>query len=307
MRFLVVDDSRAMQSIVKRTLQKAGYKGLEVRTASNGMEALDVIRVWKPELVLSDWHMPEMDGIELMARVTREMLDIKIGFVTTEKSPERIAEAKNAGAMFFVNKPFQAEELLIEVQPIIDDIIARNNAEMSQEPEISAVADTEYLLPNAIGFAEIVNDISTNEVLVEEVPALQVTRKQLPCLVGLIDDGKSEVVRAVCILELSAACILGAAMTGLGSAEVRNAIQLKTIDKNMVNGCERLLGSVVSRSIVSSQTGHPLQLRSVNVIPRIFPKLEEIYAEPRSGRSDFEVAMVGYGQGLMTIITARAD
>lgn len=303
MRFLVVDDSRAMQSIVKRTLRKAGYPGLEIKTASNGVEALDIIRVWKPDLVLSDWHMPEMDGIELMARITREMIDINIGFVTTENSPHRIAEVKAAGAMFVVTKPFQTEELLAAVKPVMDHVVAQQNAEkMSVQETVVAESDT-FMLPDAVSFAEVVNDFCRQEVLVEDVPPISVGDKKLPCLVGLLDDGKSEVVRAVCVLELPAACILGGAMKGLGAEEVRSAIQSKTINATILEGCDSLF-QALSITIRDAETGRELQLRSLNQVPKIFPKLEEIYADCRGGRSDFEVAIIGYGQGLMTIITA---
>lgn len=65
-RFLIVDDSKAMQTIVRRTLVAAGYTDHEFQYAYNGQEALEIITEWKPDIVLSDWHMPEMTGIELL-------------------------------------------------------------------------------------------------------------------------------------------------------------------------------------------------------------------------------------------------
>ena len=121
LRILIVDDSRAMQSIVRRGILAAGYSDLDIRTASDGVEALDIIRVWEPELVLSDWHMPNMNGLELLAALRREAFPVKIGFVTTEHEPERVKIALDAGAQFVVSKPFTNEELLKAVMPVLLD------------------------------------------------------------------------------------------------------------------------------------------------------------------------------------------
>jgi CheY-like chemotaxis protein len=57
-KILIVDDSKAMQTIVNRGIQAMGYSEIETRLASDGNEALDICRTWEPELVLCDWHMP---------------------------------------------------------------------------------------------------------------------------------------------------------------------------------------------------------------------------------------------------------
>lgn len=300
MRFLIVDDSRAMQSIVKRGLQKAGYKELEIKLASDGFEALDIIRVWKPDLVLSDWHMPEMNGMELLKQIQREMLDIHIGFVTTEESSSRVQEALESGALFVVNKPFTQEELIQAVLPVLQGSV---EGEKALGDEDTPPTHRNYILPSASGFAKIVNGISVHEVLVESVEPLQIEKMTLPCVLGLFDDGQSDVIRAVCGLELRAACILGAAMSGVSPEDVQESIQAQTIGKPMLDGCNKLL-KVVSAAIYDAETQCDLQLRSVNVVPKLFPKLEDIFSQTHGERSDFEIAVIGYGQGMMTLITA---
>ena len=110
-KFLIVDDSKAMQSIVKRILHSAGYENHDFRFADNGKEALDQILTWQPDMVLLDWHMPEMTGIELLNKVKELNIKTKIGLITAEKNQQSILSAKNAGAMFIVNKPFTVEKL----------------------------------------------------------------------------------------------------------------------------------------------------------------------------------------------------
>lgn len=109
MRILVVDDSRVMRSIVTRTLRQAGFGDHEIIEAGDGKQALDVISSDAPDLVLSDWNMPEMNGIDLLRSLRASGNGIAFGFVTSEGSPEMREIAAKAGAMFLIAKPFTAE------------------------------------------------------------------------------------------------------------------------------------------------------------------------------------------------------
>ena len=111
MKILVVDDSKAMRMIVRRSLRQAGFGNCEVAEAADGKVALDAIRSAPPDLVLSDWNMPEMTGIELLEALRREGKNVRFGFVTTEGTPEMRNRAMEAGALFLLAKPFTADEL----------------------------------------------------------------------------------------------------------------------------------------------------------------------------------------------------
>jgi two-component system chemotaxis response regulator CheY len=109
MKILIVDDSKTMRMIVARTLRQAGFDGHTMQEAANGAEALQVIRSNKPDVVLSDWNMPGMSGPELLAAVNAEGHRVHFGFVTSENTPEMRDKAAEAGAQFFISKPFTAE------------------------------------------------------------------------------------------------------------------------------------------------------------------------------------------------------
>jgi two-component system chemotaxis response regulator CheY len=109
MNVLIVDDSRAMRMIVSRTLRQAGYGDGNLREAADGAEALVAIQADKPDLVLSDWNMPEMNGIELLRALRAEGNDVRFGFVTSESTTEMREVAIAAGAEFLIGKPFTAE------------------------------------------------------------------------------------------------------------------------------------------------------------------------------------------------------
>jgi two-component system, chemotaxis family, chemotaxis protein CheY len=111
MKILVVDDSRAMRRIVSRTIRQAGYEGHDIVEAENGREALTVVETEKPDLILSDWHMPEMSGIEFLKALNAKGVEIPFGFVTSESTAEMVDMATEAGAMFLLAKPFTAEDM----------------------------------------------------------------------------------------------------------------------------------------------------------------------------------------------------
>jgi two-component system chemotaxis response regulator CheY len=106
---MVVDDSRAVRMILRRTLEKHGY---QVYEAGHGKEALEVLDQ-HPDvgLMLVDWNMPEMNGLELIRAVRSdpERARIVLMMVTTETEIEQMVRALAAGADEYVMKPFTEE------------------------------------------------------------------------------------------------------------------------------------------------------------------------------------------------------
>lgn len=96
---------------MKRALRQAGYGNQAVQEANDGIEALRVIVETKPSVVLCDWNMPNMSGIELLEKLKAEGIHTKLGFVTSEGTDDVRQQARAAGAAFFVSKPVTAEKL----------------------------------------------------------------------------------------------------------------------------------------------------------------------------------------------------
>lgn len=119
MKILIVDDSRAMRMIVKRTLRQAGFGDHEVDEAEDGKEALTMLQNSTYGLLLTDWNMPNMTGIELAEHLKANGPKIKFGFVTTEGTPEMRARATDAGALFLIAKPFTADDFKAAIDPVI--------------------------------------------------------------------------------------------------------------------------------------------------------------------------------------------
>lgn len=119
MNIMVVDDSSAMRMIVLRTLRKAGFRDHNYTEAGNGALALEAIRANPPDLVLSDWNMPEMTGIELLTQLRAEGSEIGFGFITSEFTQEMRDKAREAGALFLIGKPFDEDTFRDTLEPFI--------------------------------------------------------------------------------------------------------------------------------------------------------------------------------------------
>lgn len=119
MKILIVDDSRAMRRIMSRLIRQAGYAEHELLEAENGREALDLVRSESPDLILADWRMPEMTGIDLLSTINEEGLAIHFGFVTSEPTNAMVRQARDGGAVFLLAKPFTAEDMAKVLQVVL--------------------------------------------------------------------------------------------------------------------------------------------------------------------------------------------
>lgn len=109
MKILICDDSKAMRMIVKRTLRQAGFGDHDIVEAEDGALGLAAAQAENPDVILCDWNMPNMSGIEFLTALRATGDNTSFGFVTSESSDEMRASALGAGAMFLITKPFTAD------------------------------------------------------------------------------------------------------------------------------------------------------------------------------------------------------
>jgi two-component system chemotaxis response regulator CheY len=110
-RILVVDDSSTMRRILRATLNRIGY--MDITEAGNGVEAYAKASEQVFDCVLTDWNMPEMDGLELTVklRAKPEYKGVPIVMVTTEGGKQDVLEALTKGTTSYIVKPFTPEIL----------------------------------------------------------------------------------------------------------------------------------------------------------------------------------------------------
>lgn len=115
MRILIVDDDAMALEMLRHALVRAGH---EVETASNGLEALQILRKGTCRLVISDWTMPEMDGVELCRRIRAADSGgyVYVILLTARNSQQDTVEGLSAGADDFMPKPFNPTELMLRVR-----------------------------------------------------------------------------------------------------------------------------------------------------------------------------------------------
>jgi two-component system chemotaxis response regulator CheY len=119
MDILIVDDSKAMRAIVMRAVKAAGFADASYREAGNGVEALAAIHAQAPDLVLTDWNMPEMSGFQLIQALRAEGRAVRVGLVTSESDGGLRDQALAAGALFILSKPFTPEAVKAALQPVL--------------------------------------------------------------------------------------------------------------------------------------------------------------------------------------------
>src|SRR5438270_7592108 len=122
---LVVDDSAAIRKILQRVLRQTGMSIGTIHEAGDGQEALAVLKLHKPALVLTDINMPKMDGLQFLAAVkgSDEWRDIPVVMITTEGGETKVGEAVKLGAAGYVRKPFTADQIKEKLAGILDPVL----------------------------------------------------------------------------------------------------------------------------------------------------------------------------------------
>jgi two-component system chemotaxis response regulator CheY len=111
-KVLVVDDSLTMRSVIKKTILASGIDVDEFFEASNGVEALAVLRSHRPDMILTDFNMPQMDGMELLRelKADEQLKAIPVVVTSVEGSRSRVDAFMAQGAAGYIKKPFTPEE-----------------------------------------------------------------------------------------------------------------------------------------------------------------------------------------------------
>ncbi len=122
MKFLVVDDFSTMRRIVKNILKQLGYENID--EAEDGAQAYSKLQNGQYDFVVSDWNMPNMDGLELLKKIRSDerLKAMPVLMVTAEAEKEKVITAIQAGVNNYVVKPFTAEVLKEKMDRIFEKL-----------------------------------------------------------------------------------------------------------------------------------------------------------------------------------------
>ena len=122
---LIVDDSLPMRSVIKKTIKASGFNVGKLLEASNGRDALDILNDEWLDLVLIDYNMPGMNGLEVVSEMRKNKLlkSIPVVMTTVEGSRKRLREFIEKGADDYIRKPFSPEEARDKLCRIIGGVL----------------------------------------------------------------------------------------------------------------------------------------------------------------------------------------
>lgn len=117
MKILIVDDSSTMRRIIKNAFQKLGYNDLI--EAEDGLDAFKKLAEFKVDFLVTDWNMPNLNGLELVIKTRKIYPDLPIMMITTEGGRQEVITALKAGVNNYIIKPFTSEVLKEKLKTVL--------------------------------------------------------------------------------------------------------------------------------------------------------------------------------------------
>jgi len=319
MKILIVDDSKAMRTLIKRSLKKAGYQQCEVTEAANGKEALTAIADTSFDLILSDWNMPEMSGGELQSELRAREISTDIGFVSSNRSIK--AGALKDGARFVIAKPFQLDELKYELDRIFQKDFALTDA---ISPQNYDGVTTTLRVPRLEGIKTAFNNLFPKESTIigcEAPPKKNKSKfkskskskfksrsrfkskkkKEEKITTNVIatciqDDGT---IKAGCITDLKTACTMGAALSLIPATAVQDAVAKENLPEGIMQNIHEVFNVIAA---LFATGPHSVNLETIYIPPQTPPA--EISEQLKQAKSSLtiELTLDGYDPGNLTFL-----
>jgi CheY-like chemotaxis protein len=315
---MVVDDSRAIQAIVSRVIEDCGYPGVEVRRAADGEEALSLLPSFTPQLMITDWHMPRVSGLELLQTLRQlGQTSVKVGFVTTESRPAMLEQARTNGAAFIVNKPFRDNELIDHIRAVVPHAGAKTArpraaaaAAAAQDERTAAAAAAPAAAPAAADQEQRPLRLDHAQGLIEHTLGSQPfsLRRHHPMVPGALGANNllglysvpGKPAAAVGVLDVTAVCLLGGGAARLPASDITAAQLAAEPSEAMVAQATTFLRAAGMMLQVDNAPEGCTLARSMQV-PANFPKLIELL-ERGTERCDYQIAMPGLGEGRLSFL-----
>lgn len=298
MKFLIVDDSRAIQTIVRRAVQRAGFIDCEFQSAISGVEALQILDGWPADMVITDWHMPGMSGLELLRKLRDKYTPgLKVGFVTTESAKANIDEARQLGALFFLGKPFEDDELarllkdsIGQSAPVSDK--AASPPSSTVEPCVTVAGLTEV--------SSLLGSVLKKRAVVSALARGNTDELRLPSVVGLYSLDGSTSIRGLSLLDYKAVALLGGGVND-SVQDTERTMAAKELPREIFDRASIVLAQQMP-SLFKSSDGRKLCLVRTQLLKQQIPQLLEIMRRSPY-RNDFSIARHSLPPGQLTLMS----
>jgi CheY-like chemotaxis protein len=319
LKILLVDDSRAIQAIIKRAISHCGYAPIEVFTASDGEQGIQATHDHDPDLIITDWHMPKITGLEMLQSIRqRGHRNVRVGFVTTERTPSMLNEAMVNGAAFILNKPFDDAELVSTVRDNVQGVVTARqvvlNAQNLTEPAAKAPAPAKQSGPSAthdpvpmadlqMALARKLGNLPFRIIPNEKISADRLTPNNL---LGLYVATERKGVYGIGVMDANAVCIVGGGSSRKTPLEVRSAMTSGEPDKLMLAKAQEFLNHMAQTLTKTAlKDAGAVTLANSSIVKNTFGKLTEV-VEQVGHRSDVRISIPGYGEGRMAFFLLGA-
>ncbi len=122
-RIIIADDSGAARMVIRRCLEISGFQEAEFEEAGDGEEAIGLLKEKPADLVVTDYNMPNMNGLELLQRIksSPRLHEIPVLVITSAANPQKVEELKQMEAFAVLNKPVSPAEMVPAIEPLLDE------------------------------------------------------------------------------------------------------------------------------------------------------------------------------------------
>ena len=302
---VIVDDSRAIQAILTRTIRAAGFEDPTVHAFSSGADALSFLDQHGADLVLTDWHMPGMSGLELLQAV-RQLADgnIPVGLVTTETAEDLLGQATNSGAAFILRKPFKDVELQDAVKRTLAGALREVAAASSPAPVKSPPARQTFER-GSLGEkleASLLRHFGATDFSLQETPTLSLEMFSPQVLLSLFLPPNERAVSALTVLDSTVMLMLMGGATKAAPEVIRPLIAGGATDASTIDHAQRFLRA--SAGFLAPNAGEdPATVRiQCSMVPHNLSKLQDWFTK-RDHLRGFKLQVAGYGEGYLALLT----
>lgn len=219
-RFMIVDDSLAVRSIIRRAITSRGYAGDAIHAVSNGLEALMAVATFRPDLIITDWHMPGLSGLDFIRALRRDGHErVKVGMVTAETSEACMVDARKTGVEFILHKPFRDDDLQAMIVKSVGHPVANR---VVAAPVPPSNLDTVVALDEITRLVKAA--LPTREFSLNKAEAIQAEQLSAKVLVGSYAKVEQKTVDALCIMDMACFTLMAAANRGGDAALAQAAL-----------------------------------------------------------------------------------